>query len=280
MYLKKLLLILFLGFSLTTFSQSLKQEDALKKMIESEKAFAQTSIDKGTKNAFLTFLGLDAVVFENGMPINGLEKWHKTNDLKEVFTWQPSLAEIATDSDLGYTTGSWQIHPKNAKEKAIAFGSFITIWKKQTDSTWKVVADIGVNHKELLEDKSSILKNYPIFKPSELKNNATFVFMNDHFYWKNAKTSPNPFEPHLAQNVRIYRNGQFPIIGKEAANSFLKKSFDKTLIYTGLQTITSTSGDLACVYGTISGNKTGSYLRIWRQEAKGVWKIAVEVVSI
>lgn len=280
---KRIVLSVICIIPLNTFAQSITQTQALQKMLETEKAFAQSSIDQGTKKAFLTFLGKDAVVFDKNMPTNGIEKWEKI-ELKEVITWQPHVAEIAHDGDLGFTTGDWQIHPKNAKEKAIGFGSFITVWKIQSDSTWKVATDIGVSHKELINDKSFLLKNYPIYKPSELKNNATFaerfVFMNDHFYWKNAKNSPNPFEPHLAQNVRIYRNDQTPIVGKEAANTFLKKTFDKNLVYTGFKTITSNAGDLVCVYGTISGNKTGTYLRIWRQEAKGVWKIALEVVSI
>jgi nuclear transport factor 2 (NTF2) superfamily protein len=107
------------------------------------------------------------------------------------------------------------------------------------------------------------------------------VFMNDHFYWKNAKNSLNPFEPHLAQNVRIYRRNLKPIIGKENAKVFLKKTYDKNLVYTGLKAISSNAGDLVCVYGVISGaGKSGTYLRIYKQETKDVWKIVVEMVDL
>ena len=284
MYFKQLLLSVALGFPLATFSQEVKQEEALQKMVESEKAFAQTSVDKSTKSAFLAFLGTDAVVFDKGMPVNGIEHWQKIT-FNQSLNWQPYFAEIAGSGDFGYTAGNWQIYDSKTQAKALAFGSFVSLWKKQDDGNWKVAVDIGVNHAENTNKNASITKNYPVFKPTELKNNATFaerfVFMNDHFYWKNAKNSPNPFEANLSQHVRIFRNGQLPIIGKEAANQFLKKSYDKKLIYTGLKVIASSSGDLACVYGTISGNgKTGNYLRMWRQEAKGVWKITLEIVSI
>ncbi len=284
MYFKQLFLSVALGFPLATFSQDVKQEEALQKMLESEKAFAQTSIDKGTKNAFLAFLGKDAIVFEKGMPINGLEKWQNI-DFQQVLTWQPNFAEISGAADLGYTAGNWQIHDKTADGKSFGFGTFVTLWKKQSDDTWKVAADIGVGHADNASKSTQIVKNYPVFKPADLKNPATlaerFVFMQDHFFWKNAKTALNPFEPHLSQNVRIYRNSQLPIVGKDAAGSFLKKSYDKKLIYTGLKAIASASGDLVCVYGTVSGKGTsGSYLRMWRQEAKGIWKITLEIVSI
>ncbi|MDR6564164.1 MULTISPECIES: DUF4440 domain-containing protein [unclassified Arcicella] len=284
MYFKQLFLTVALGFPLATFSQDVKQEEALQKMIESEKAFAQTSIDKGTKNAFLSFLGKDAIVFEKGMPVNGLEKW-QNQDFQQVLTWQPNFAEISGAADLGYTAGNWQIHDKTADGKAFGFGTFVTLWKKQSDDTWKVAVDIGVGHADNASKSTQIIKNYPVFKPADLKNPATlaerFVFMQDHFFWKNAKTALNPFEPHLSQNVRIYRNSQLPIVGKDPAGAFLKKSYDKKLIYTGLKAIASASGDLVCVYGTVSGKgSSGSYLRMWRQEAKGVWKITLEIVSI
>ena len=232
MYFKRLFLSVALGLPLATFSQDAKQEEALQKMVESEKAFAQTSIDKGTKNAFLAFLGKDAIVFDKGMPVNGLEKWQNL-DFQQVLTWQPNFAEIAGAADLGYTAGNWQIHDKTADGKSFGFGTFVTLWKKQSDDTWKVAVDIGVSHTDNASKSTQIIKNYPVFKPADLKNPATlaerFVFMQDHFFWKNAKTALNPFEPHLSQNVRIYRNNQLPIIGKDVASAFLKKVMIKNL---------------------------------------------------
>ncbi len=276
--------IIFSLFFISLFAQDPKQKEELQKLIETERAFAQASIDKGTKMSFLDFLSKESIVFDKSIPVNGLEHWQKL-DFKGVITWQPTIAEIAGSSDLGYTVGNYQFHNTSAEEKPNAFGSFVTIWKKQADNSWKVAVDMGISHDEIGVNSANIAEIYPTFKPYELKNQMVLaermVFMNDHFYWKNAKSSLNPFEPHLAQNVRIYRRNLKPIIGKENAKVFLKKMYDKNLVYTGLKAISSNAGDLVCVYGVISGGgKSGTYLRIYKQEAKDAWKIVVEMVDL
>ena len=283
MIIKKLTLFFSL-FPLFLFAQDPKQRENLQQIIETEKAFAQASIDKGTKAAFLDFLSKESIVFDKSMPVNGFEYWQK-NDFKGVLTWQPTSAEIAGSSDLGYTVGNYQIHTTKAEEKPSTFGSFVTLWKKQVDNSWKVAVDMGVLHNEVIANSTKIKEYYPVFKPYEFKNQMVLsermVFMNDHFYWKNAKKSLNPFEPHLAQNCIIYRRNMIPVIGKENAKIFLKKTYDKNLVYTGLKAISSNAGDLVCVYGVISGaGKSGTYLRIYKQEAKDAWKIVVEMVDL
>jgi ketosteroid isomerase-like protein len=277
-------LFIFLLFSISLFAQDPKQKDEIQKIIQTEKAFAQASIDKGTKNAFVEFLSKESIIFDKSMPVNGLEYWQKL-DFKGVITWQPVIAEIAGSSDLGYTVGNYQQHNTSAEDKPSSFGSFVTLWKKQVDNSWKVAIDMGVPHDEVISNTVNITENYPVFKPYELKNQMVLaermVFMNDHFYWKNAKNSLNPFEPHLAQNVRLFRKNLKPIIGKENAKVFLKKTYDKNLVYTGLKAISSNAGDLVCVYGVISGGgKSGTYLRIYKQESKDAWKIVVEMVDL
>jgi ketosteroid isomerase-like protein len=271
-------------FSISIFAQDPKQKENLQQLIETEKAFSQASIDQGTKVSFLDFLSKEAIIFDKSMPVNGLEYWQKL-DFKGIITRQLTVTEIAGSSDLGYTTGNYQFHNTSAEDKPILFGSFVTLWKKQADNTWKVAVDMGVPHDEVVANSANITENYPTFKPSELKNRMVLaermVFMNDHFYWKNAKPSPNSFESHLSQNVRIYRKNLKPIIGKQNAKVFLKKTYDKKFVYTGLKAISSNAGDLVCVYGIISGaGKSGTYLRIYKQEAKDTWKIAVEMVDL
>jgi len=283
MTIKKLTLF-FILFPIFLFAQDLKQKESLQQLIETEKVFAQASIDKGTKIAFLDFLSKESIVFDKSMPVNGLEYWQNI-DFKGVITWQPLIAEIAGSSDLAYTVGNYQFHTMKAEEKPSKFGSFVTLWKKQPDNAWKVAVDMGVSHDEIIVNNTSIIEIYPTFKPYELKNQMVLaermVFMNDYFYWKNAKSSLNPFEPHLSQNIRLYRKNLKPIIGKENAKVFLKKTYDKNLVYTGLKVISSNAGDLVCVYGVISGaGKSGTYLRIYKQESKDAWKIVVEMVDL
>lgn len=277
-----LLFLLLLPFFL--FAQDPKQKENLQKLIETEKAFTQASISQGTKTAFLNFLSNESIVFDKSMPVSGLEYWQNL-DFKGVITWQPLIVEIAGSLDFGYTVGNYQSHNTSATDKPSTFGSFVTLWKKQADNSWKVAVDMGVSNDEVVVNNANVAEIYPTFKPSELRNRMVLaermVFMNDHFYWKNAKSALNPFEPHLAQNVRLYRKNLKPIIGKENAKVFLKKTYNKNLVYTGLKAISSSAGDLVCVYGVISGaGKSGTYLRIYKQETKDAWKIVVEMVDL
>jgi ketosteroid isomerase-like protein len=270
-----------------TFAQTETQKSALKKMIETEKSFAQMSLEKGTKNAFLEFLGKDAIVFgDNSTAVNGLQYWQSL-DFNKLLTWQPTFAEIAVSEELGYTLGNAQVRNITSAEgeKPLSHGSFFTLWKKQTDGSWKVAFDYGINHAEISTVMPAVRESYATFKPNQLKNTSTLaermVFMNDFFYWKNAKTSLNPFEPHLSQDIKLFRNNVLPIVGREAAKNYLKKTYNKEIVYTGLKAIPSQAGDLVCVYGVISGKgKTGQYVRMWKQESKDVWKIVMEMVNM
>lgn len=276
MFLKSILSFLFCGLSFSFFAQQITPKESLETMLLAEKAFASTIMEAGKQNNIAEYFTKNAVSIEKNLPIEALEKWQKlTNETPIII--QPLIAEIAALGDVGYVVANYQ--------KPSETGSLFTLWQKQADGQWKIVVDAPLNHPTIQPKDNSLVMNYPTFKPTEVKNAMIaaerFAFMNDHFYWKNAKSSLNPFNPHLAQQVRIYRNGQAPIIGKDLATAFLKKTYDKKLIYTGLKVIASNAGDLACVYGTISGNgKTGTYLRIWRQEAQSSWKIVIELVNL
>jgi ketosteroid isomerase-like protein len=62
--------------------------------------------------------------------------------------WQPTHAEMFPSGDMGYTTGRYELHGKTAKgERVVRHGSYLTVWKKQADGSWKVVADGGAPDK-------------------------------------------------------------------------------------------------------------------------------------
>jgi ketosteroid isomerase-like protein len=59
-------------------------------------------------------------------------------------TWQPTYGELFASGDIGFTTGTWLWKGKNQKgEDVQSTGRYLTVWKKQKDSSWKVVWDGG-----------------------------------------------------------------------------------------------------------------------------------------
>ncbi len=63
-------------------------------------------------------------------------------DTTRLLSWQPTTAEVSASGDLGYTIGRWEVGPRAGGEP-LGRGSYVTIWRKQTDGSWKVVRDVG-----------------------------------------------------------------------------------------------------------------------------------------
>lgn len=58
-------------------------------------------------------------------------------------TWGPSAAEVGNAGDLGFTIGAYEMKMDGPEGKPIRIaGKYLTVWKKQSDGTWMVTADM------------------------------------------------------------------------------------------------------------------------------------------
>src|SRR5262245_21280582 len=131
-----------LAWPLTTSAQ---QNSDWTSLVEAERAFAAASLSKGSRAAFLEFLAEDSILFRPG-PVSG-KKWIEEHPAPStLLTWEPIFADIAQSGDLGYTTGPWEIRPSNPQYKPSAYGHLFTVWKRQSDGTWKVALHLGISH--------------------------------------------------------------------------------------------------------------------------------------
>jgi uncharacterized protein (TIGR02246 family) len=56
--------------------------------------------------------------------------------------WKVTRVEVARSGDLGYVTGTYELTMNDANGKpATDRGKYLEVWKKQTDGTWKAIAD-------------------------------------------------------------------------------------------------------------------------------------------
>lgn len=59
-------------------------------------------------------------------------------------TWSPSRGEMFPSGDMGYTSGRYEMRLKSPQGSLIVRkGTYLTVWKKQGDGSWKVIADGG-----------------------------------------------------------------------------------------------------------------------------------------
>jgi uncharacterized protein (TIGR02246 family) len=57
-------------------------------------------------------------------------------------TWKANKADVGASADLGYTLGTYELTTNDAAGKPVtSVGKYVTVWKKQDDGQWKVVAD-------------------------------------------------------------------------------------------------------------------------------------------
>jgi ketosteroid isomerase-like protein len=123
-----------------------------KNLMETDRLFSKASEDKGFGGAFALFAAEEARVFQNKlMPIVGKEAIVKfmTEKVKGAITWEPYFVEMAESADLGYTLGkSKSIITSDSGKKTVSYGHYVTIWKKQSDGSWKLVFDGGIETPE------------------------------------------------------------------------------------------------------------------------------------
>ena len=115
-------------------------------LLQTDRDFSVMSVRDGMFKAFLFYIAEDGVILRNNsFPSRGKEtlKEHFAgkSDTAFVLSWEPLFEKIAESGDLGYTYG---IHTtKDRVTGEIMKGTYITIWQKQTDGSWKFVLDTG-----------------------------------------------------------------------------------------------------------------------------------------
>ena len=117
-------------------------------MIQTDRDFAKTGAAKDI-NAFMSFVADDVRLFPDGTMATGKPALRAMwdggfKDPNWSIHWTPVAAEACSAGDLGYTTGSYETRSLSSDGKPVVRGgSYVTIWRKQLDGTWKVALDIG-----------------------------------------------------------------------------------------------------------------------------------------
>jgi hypothetical protein len=95
---------------------------------------ALAQVTGSTQQAFTAWAAQDAVQLAGAM-VFGRDAIHDLLARAPLLRWAPLAGESA--ADLGYTVGAWQA--------ASARGSYLTVWRLQSDGSWRFVLDAGVS---------------------------------------------------------------------------------------------------------------------------------------
>jgi ketosteroid isomerase-like protein len=280
-----ILLSLLLGSSIM-MQNSFAQIPDVNAIVDAERSFSKSSVEKGRKHAFLTYLAEDSILF-NPEPVHGHKLTQERPESPGFLIWEPAFVEIAASGDFGYSTGPWVFKQKLEDEKPVAHGHFFSIWKKQSDGSWRVIADTGISNpppeapvvlKTVKPEQTSSQK----MDPQEL--NSAIAKSDTAFSQLSAsKGAVEAYKSYLAPQTRFYRNGMFPETDHSKINEYLSGVTGK-FTWEPKGGSAALSGDLAYSYGLyeLSGETSiekGSYVRVWKKQSDGSWKVAAEVLN-
>ena len=107
-------------------------------------AAAQTK----SADAWVAFYSDDAVILPpNDKMANTKDAIHKA--IADMFSlpgvainWTPTKVEVAKSGELGYLYGTYQMGWDQGGKRMSDVGKMVEVWGKQSDGSWKCVADI------------------------------------------------------------------------------------------------------------------------------------------
>lgn len=113
-------------------------------IINTEREFEKMADEKSVAEAFYHFAADSAVILRGGKIIRGKEAikeyYQKNLAPGTKLQWAPDYTDVS--GDLGYTYGRYTHRLADSTGSIIeSHGYFHTVWKRQTDGSWRFVWD-------------------------------------------------------------------------------------------------------------------------------------------
>ena len=113
-------------------------------LLETERAFSNQAQSKGIVDAYTAFAANNIrVLRDEKLPVIGKEAAISffTNTMR-VAQWKAERVEVSKQADIGYTYGMVEEKKGDAAGGTLEYSSYLHIWQRQSDGSWKVVIDI------------------------------------------------------------------------------------------------------------------------------------------
>ncbi len=265
---------------------------ALESLVQAEMSFARTSVAKGIREAFLTYLADSCIVFRPH-PVNGPSVYRARPEAPFTLDWRPIYADVSSAGDFGYTTGPWQITDNSPQKRPPGHGNYFSVWQKQADGNWKVIIDLGISNpepKDLPPTWQAPALN-PSFAsrahtPAEIEQEKSTLLQRDLSFSAAVPASGlvAAYQSHLASEARLLRMGEFPLTASEAIRTKLSERQGASS-WRPLRAEMAQSLDLAYTMGAYEFKparqgaplEKGYYVRVWKKQGEGAWKVVLEV---
>lgn len=117
-------------------------------LLEADRAFARETAERGAEG-WASWFAEGGSMLLPGREVRG------RNEIRAVMEpafaepgymleWSPQRAEVAAAGDLGYTVGRYRRTRVLEGDTTRTTGSYVTVWRKQPDGSWRAELDLGV----------------------------------------------------------------------------------------------------------------------------------------
>jgi ketosteroid isomerase-like protein len=107
-------------------------------VLAADREFAALAAEAGLRVALERFLAADAILFRP-LPVSGRD-WLDANEPPSGrLDWQPAAVELACDSSLAVTFGTWRYLPLDGPLSGE--GVYLTVWRRAAGGDWRIVLD-------------------------------------------------------------------------------------------------------------------------------------------
>ncbi len=247
-------------------------------VVAAERACAADTFKKGFKQGFLAYAAEGGLIFQPG-PVRARPLLQRLPDARPPgppLQWWPTWAGIANSGDLGFTTGPASIPVR-----------YFTVWKKQSDGSWKWIYDGGPALKAPMggrpEDPVTYLKPASAAAGSPDAALAEVAQAEDDLATLAAADSKKAHLKYLAEDGITAGSDQPSFTGRASQSAELDRRPPQVRLK-ALGGSASQAGDMAFTYGEArwsAGAKPGlgHYARIWQKRTEG-WKLVADMLVV
>jgi len=264
-------------------------------VIEAEYAFARAAKPLGVRGAFLKYLANDSVICSPA-PVNGIVSTAAGEPNADTLEWYPTLSHTAASGDLGYTTGPWTY--RTADGKTEVNGTFLSVWRKQPEGSWRVVVDCGVNHAKPAVAAAGLAMPSPdTTARGSGKTNPPGAWTTGRWIdpvaqadtafaaaaTRSAMTALSEFG---AKDVHVLAQSAAPAVGVKAGQAIVQSKVPKLgTTWRHVFASESADGTLGYSWGYVgdpkSAQPSGAYVNVWQRDDAGApWKIVAQALQV
>jgi ketosteroid isomerase-like protein len=255
-------------------------------LVDAEHGFAADVAQSGIRFGFLAHLAPAAVVFAPG-PVNAVRFYQGRPATSPArLSWEPSVAVVTAEGDLGWTSGPWQWRSDSLQAQPEATGTFVTLWRRQADGTWRVVLDTGVSHESHNDRPDLEARTVPAIPGvRRVLGQRNSLWRADADFATNASHDglASAIDAAGAPGMRLLGEGAHTVVGRGAARDSAAARHPAGRMMSLAQYV-SDGGELGYTYGTFvegaaAAPDSSYYLHIWERAGGHPWQLVLELFS-